>query len=58
MIAAHELRTPLTSLLGYVQMLKRDLRRSYSLEVREERVLRTIVAQTIRLKKLIGGVVS
>lgn len=57
-IASHELRTPLTSMLGYVQLLERNLRRKHSLDERENRAIATIVEQTMRLKKLISSMLD
>ncbi|NJN16490.1 MAG: response regulator [Oscillochloris sp.] len=57
-IASHELRTPLTSMLGYIQLLERVLRRKHELSEREERALRTITAQTKRLNTLITAMLD
>ncbi|MFV9507600.1 MAG: ATP-binding protein [Oscillochloridaceae bacterium umkhey_bin13] len=56
-LAAHELRTPLTSLLGYVQLLEKNLCHHYDLAERELRMLRTVSEQGFllneRVKRLI-----
>jgi signal transduction histidine kinase len=57
-IASHELRTPLTSLLGYVQLLDRRLRRSGDLSAREQRALQVIVEQVLRLNKMISALLD
>jgi PAS domain S-box-containing protein len=52
-IAAHELKTPLTSLLGYAQLFRRRAERERDLSERDERALRVIVEQGLRLNKMI-----
>lgn len=52
-IAAHELKTPLTSILGYIQVLQRRMRRSGDVDERTDRTLTMIGAQGQRLTRLI-----
>lgn len=53
-IAAHELRTPLTAMLGYARLLERRQSRAPTLDERDQRALRTIVAQGLRLDDLVN----
>lgn len=57
-IAAHELRTPLTSLLGYVQVLQRRLRRAGDLDARTDRMFHILRAQGQRLSRLIDALMD
>lgn len=52
-IAAHELKTPLTSVLGYIQLLQRRMRRTGNVDDRTDHVMTLIAAQSQRLNRLI-----
>lgn len=57
-IASHELRTPLTSVLGNLQLLQRRLERANGLNERDQRTLQTAIDQTLRLNRLIDGLLD
>lgn len=57
-IASHELRTPLTSLLGYVQLLERRTLRNGEASEREQRAMRVIADQVVRLNKMISSLLD
>lgn len=57
-IASHELRTPLTSMLGNLQLFQRRTQRTNMLHEREQQTLQTVIAQTLRLNRLIGGLLD
>jgi len=57
-IASHELRTPLTSLLGYVQLLERRTLRNGESSEREQRAMRVIADQVVRLNKMISSLLD
>lgn len=57
-IAAHELRTPLTGLLGYVQLLDQRMRRRGDLSQHDERMLRTIIEQGLRLSDQVSRLID
>ncbi|MEP7189187.1 MAG: HAMP domain-containing sensor histidine kinase [Roseiflexaceae bacterium] len=52
-IAAHELKTPLTSVIGYIQLLQRRMRRTGNVDDRTDHVMTLIGAQSQRLNRLI-----
>lgn len=53
-IASHELKTPLTTLLGHTQALRRRLQRAQTLSERDQRAIRVIEEQALRLNKQIA----
>lgn len=53
-IASHELKTPLTAMLGNAQLLQRRFERRGGAEEGERRNLNAVVAQAIRLNRLIA----
>jgi signal transduction histidine kinase len=57
-VAAHELRTPLTSLLTYLQLLQRRAKQNGNLDERNQRVFQQMVAQALRLNKLIESLLD
>jgi PAS domain S-box-containing protein len=57
-IAAHELKTPLTSLLGYAQLFQRRTLRAGSLGEADQRALGVIVAQSLRLNRMIAALLD
>jgi signal transduction histidine kinase len=57
-IAAHELKTPLTSLLGNIQLLQRRAQREYTLNERDQKMLRVIGDQTLRLSRMIEALLD
>ncbi len=57
-IAAHELKTPLTSLLGYAQLFQRRTLRAASLGEADQRALGVIVAQALRLNRMVAALLD
>jgi signal transduction histidine kinase len=58
-VASHELKTPLTSLLGQAQLIQRRiLREEHTLSERDQRAIRTIVQQGLRLNYLISAMLD
>jgi signal transduction histidine kinase len=53
-IAAHELRTPLTTLIGYIGLVQRRLRRAGTLDARTDEMLTMLDGQSQRLTRLIA----
>jgi PAS domain S-box-containing protein len=53
-IAAHELRTPLTTMVGYIGLIQRRLRRMGGLDPRTDDQLTLLAAQGQRLSRLIA----
>ncbi len=56
-IASHELKTPLTSLLGFAELLERRSLQGGMAE-REQRLVRIVVEQALRLDRLIAGMLD
>jgi signal transduction histidine kinase len=56
--ASHELKTPLTVLLGNVQLLQRRQRQAASLAEQDQRLLRIIGEQAVRLNRLIAALLD
>jgi signal transduction histidine kinase len=52
-VAAHELRTPLTTLMGQAQLFQRRADREGHLPERDQRTLRIVNNQIVRLNKLV-----
>jgi PAS domain S-box-containing protein len=57
-IAAHELKTPLTSLLGQAQLLQRRASKENSLQERDQRTVRVIGDQAMRLNRMISALLD
>ncbi|HEU4328877.1 MAG TPA: ATP-binding protein [Roseiflexaceae bacterium] len=57
-IASHELKTPLTSLLGFAELLERRSLQKGGMAEREQRLVRIIVEQALRLDRLIAGMLD
>lgn len=57
-IAAHELKTPLTSLLGYAQLFQRRSLRANTLGEADQRALGMIVAQAVRLNRMVAALLD
>ncbi|GAB4210360.1 MAG: ATP-binding protein [Roseiflexaceae bacterium] len=57
-IASHELKTPLTSLLGFAELLERRSHKNSSLPERDQRLVRIIAEQALRLNRLISGMLD
>ncbi len=57
-IAAHELKTPITAITGHLQLMQRRAERNNSLSERDQRALRTLNEQTLRLNRLIHTVLD
>ncbi len=57
-LASHELRTPLTTVLGYIELLQRRVRKDNTLNERDQRTLQLIADQTQRLNKMITSLLD
>ncbi|HEX6290819.1 MAG TPA: PAS domain-containing sensor histidine kinase [Herpetosiphonaceae bacterium] len=57
-LASHELKTPLTSILGYIQVLQRRVRKENTLSAREQRTIQIIADQATRLNKMIASLLD
>jgi signal transduction histidine kinase len=57
-IASHELKTPLTALLGFAELLERRAAKAAQLTERDQHTIRIIREQTLRLNRLIAGMLD
>jgi PAS domain S-box-containing protein len=57
-VASHELKTPLTSLLGNAQLLQRRAQREQHLGERDQRTLKLISDQALRLNRMITALLD